>query len=158
SLALLAALTVGVVAAPAALGFESAKELIESAKSGLVACASPKKPELERTVADFMPMKDWPGPKASVKAPEHKKIVAIACAPAAPFCANVTNGSVEAAKALGWDATYVDGKGSVQGFVQAFETAINAKPDAIVAMAIPESLVATYIAKAHAAGIKVVAA
>jgi ABC-type sugar transport system substrate-binding protein len=46
----------------------------------------------------------------------------------------------------------------VQGFVQAFETAINAKPDAIVAMAIPESIVATYIAKAHAAGIKMIAA
>jgi ribose transport system substrate-binding protein len=154
----LAMLTLGLGSTQAALGFENAKELIESAKTGLVASKDAKKPELELTIGDFAPMKDWPGPKAVVKAPEHKKVVAIACATVAPFCANVTNGSVEAAKALGWDATYADGKGSVQGFVQAFESAINQKPDAIVAMAIPESLVATYIAKAHAAGIKVIAA
>jgi ribose transport system substrate-binding protein len=136
----------------------AAKALIEQAKSGLVASKDAKKAELTLTIDDFAPVTDWPGPKTSPKAPEHKKIVAIACATVAPFCANVSQGSVEAAKALGWDATYLDGKGSVQGFVQAFETAINAKPDAIVAMAIPESIVATYIAKAHAAGIKVIAA
>ncbi len=136
----------------------AARAIVEQAKSGLVAPKDPKKPELELTIDDFAPVKDWPGPNSSAKAPEHKKIVAISCATVAPFCANVSQGSVEAAKALGWEASYLDGKGSVQGFVQAFETAINEKPDAIVAMAIPESLVATYIAKAHAAGIKVIAA
>ena len=156
--ALGAALALG--APPAKAGSETltaAKKLIEQAKAGLVAAKDPKKPELELTIDDFVPVTDWPGPKTSAKAPEHKKIIAISCATVAPFCANVSLGSVEAAKALGWDATYLDGKGSVQGFVQAFETAINEKADAIVAMAIPESLVATYIAKAHAAGIKVVA-
>ena len=137
---------------------QAAKTLIQQAESGLVAARDPKKPELELTIADFAPMTEWSGPKTSAVAPQHKKIVAISCATVAPFCANVSQGAVEAAKALGWDATYLDGKGSVQGFVQAFETAINAKPDAIIAMAIPESLVATYIAKAHAAGIKVIAA
>ncbi len=136
----------------------AAKALIEQAEAGLVAPKDAKKPELSLTIEDFAPVTDWPGPKTSAKAPAHKKIVAISCATVAPFCADVSKGSVEAAKALGWDATYLDGKGSVQGFVQAFETAINGKPDAIIAMAIPESLVATYIAKAHAAGIKVIAA
>lgn len=136
----------------------SAKVLIDHAKSGLVAATDPKKPELQLTIADFAPVTEWAGPKTSAKAPEHKKVVAIACATVAPFCANVAQGAVEAAKALGWDASYIDGKGSVQGFVQAFETAINQKPDAIVTMAIPESIVATYIAKAHAAGIKVIGA
>jgi len=139
-------------------GLASAKALVEQAEKGLVAPKDPKKSELALTIDDFAPVSDWPGPKTSAKAPEHKKIVAISCATVAPFCANVSQGSVEAAKALGWDATYLDGKGSVQGFVQAFETAINQKPDAIVAMAIPESLVATYIAEAHTAGIKVIAA
>ena len=137
---------------------QAAKALIEQAKAGLVAATDPKKPELDLTIADFAPTTEWSGPKTSAKAPAHKKVVAIACATVAPFCANVAQGSVEAAKALGWDASYLDGKGSVQGFVQAFETAINERPDAIVAMALPESLVATYIAKAHAAGIKVIAA
>ena len=136
----------------------SAKALIDHAKSGLVAAQDPKKPELQLTIADFAPMTEWAGPKTSAKAPEHKRVVAIACATVAPFCANVAQGAVEAAKALGWDASYIDGKGSVQGFVQAFETAINRKPDAIVTMAIPESIVATYIAKAHAVGIKVIGA
>lgn len=136
----------------------SAKALIEHAKTGLVAAKNTKKPELELTIADFAPMTEWAGPQTSAKAPERKKVVAIACATVAPFCANVTQGAVEAAKALGWDASYIDGKGSVQGFVQAFETAINQKPDAIITMAIPESIVATYIAKAHAAGIKVIGA
>ena len=154
----LSALTLCLASTSSAQAFESAKELIESAKTALIAVKDPKKPELELTIADFAPMKEWPGPNTVVKAPEHKKIVAIACATVAPFCANVTQGSVEAAKALGWDATYIDGKGSVQGFVQAFESAINSKPDAIIVMAIPESLVATYVAKAHAAGIKVIAA
>ena len=154
----LSALTLCLASTWPAQAFDSAKELIESAKTALIAVKDPKKPELELTIADFAPMKEWPGPNTVVKAPQHKKIVAIACATVAPFCANVTQGSVEAAKALGWDATYIDGKGSVQGFVQAFESAINSKPDAIIVMAIPESLVATYVAKAHAAGIKVVAA
>jgi len=145
-------------AAKADDGLAAAKAIVEQAKAGLVAPKDPKKSELELTIDDFAPVKDWPGPKTSAKAPEHKKIVAISCATVAPFCANVAQGSVEAAKALGWEASYLDGKGSVQGFVQAFETAINEKPDAIVVMAIPESLVATYIAKAHAAGIKVIAA
>lgn len=137
---------------------QAAKALIESAEKGLVAAKDPKKPELQLTITDFAPMTEWPGPKTSAKAPAHKKVVVVACATVAPFCANVAGGAVEAAKALGWDATYLDGKGSVAGFVQAFETAINAKPDAIVAMALPESLVATYIAKAHGTGIKVVGA
>jgi ribose transport system substrate-binding protein len=135
-----------------------AKKLVGQAIEGLVATTNPKKPELELTIDDFQPVTGWVGPKTSAKAPEHKKVVAISCATVAPFCANVTQGAVEAAKALGWDATYIDGKGSIQGFVQAFETAINMKPDGIITMAIPESQLATYIAKAHAAGIKLVGA
>ena len=144
--------------APAAQAFDSPEALIAAAKSGLVAARDPTKSELQLTLADFAPMTEWPGPKTSAKAPQNKKIIAISCATVAPFCANLAKGAVEAAQALGWQASYLDGKGSVQGFVQAFETAINQKPDAIVVMAIPESLVATYIAKAHANGIKVIAA
>lgn len=152
-------LWVGVAAGPARAADDlvaKAKRLVQAAESGLVAARDPKKPELELTIDDFVPVKDWVGPKSSAKAPEGKKIYAIACATVAPFCANITKGAVEAAQALGWEATYLDGKGSVQGFVQAFDTAINNKPDAIVTMALPESLVAAYIAKAHKAGIKVV--
>ena len=135
-----------------------AKKLVGEATTGLVASNKPKTPELDLTIDDFEPVTGWVGPKTPVRAPEHKKVVAISCATVAPFCANVTQGAVEAAKALGWDATYIDGKASINGYVQAFETAINMKPDGIITMAIPESQLATYIAKAHAAGIKLVGA
>jgi ribose transport system substrate-binding protein len=135
-----------------------AKKLVGEATTGLVASNKPKTPELELTIDDFEPVTGWVGPKTPVQAPEKKKIVAISCATVAPFCANVTQGAVEAAKALGWDATYIDGKASINGYVQAFETAINMKPDGIITMALPESQLATYIAKAHAAGIKLVGA
>jgi ABC-type sugar transport system substrate-binding protein len=111
---------------------QAAKTIIQQAETGLVAAKDPKKTELELTIEDFAPVTDWSGPKTSAKAPEHKKVVVISCATVAPFCANVSQGSVEAAKALGWEGSYLDGKGSVQGFVQAFETAINEKPDAII--------------------------
>ena len=116
-----------------------AKKVVSEAINGLVATTNPKKSELELTIDDFQPVTGWVGPKSPVKAPEHKKVVAISCATVAPFCANVTQGAVEAAKALGWDATYIDGKASINGYVQAFETAINMKPDGIITMAIPES-------------------
>src|ERR1700721_4107908 len=95
-----------------------AKKLVSEATSGLVASIHPKKPELELTIDDFQPVTGWVGPQTSAKAPEHKKIVAIACVTVAPFCANVTQGAVEAAKALGWDATYIDGKGSSRGLAK----------------------------------------
>ena len=78
-----------------------AKKLIGEATTGLVASNKPKTPELELTIDDFEPVTGWVGPKTPVKAPENKKIVAISCATVAPFCANVTQGAVEAAKALG---------------------------------------------------------
>jgi ribose transport system substrate-binding protein len=134
------------------------KAIVEQAINGLVAASDPTKPELSNTIDDFKPVEGWVGPTTPVQAPENKKVVVISCATVAPFCANVANGAVEAAKALGWDATYIDGKASIDGYVQAFETAINAKPDGIITMAVPESQLASQIAKAHDAGIKVVGA
>lgn len=137
---------------------EKAKALVQQAVDGLVAASDPTKTELLNTIDDFQPVEGWVGPTEAVDAPENKKVVVISCATVAPFCANVARGAVEAAEALGWDATYIDGKASIEGYVQAFETAINANPDGIITMAVPESQLATQIAKAHEAGIKVVGA
>jgi ribose transport system substrate-binding protein len=132
----------------------NAVELVKAATAGLVASKHPDKSELSQDIDDFAPVTGWIGPSESAKAPEKKKIVAISCIAAAPFCNNVTLGVLEAAKALGWDGTYLDGKGNPKGFVDAYETAINLKPDAIIAMALPESVISTQIAKAHSLGIK----
>lgn len=130
-----------------------AKALVAKGVNGLV---SANKPEGSITLPDWRSTPGWIGPPNAVKAPAHKKIYAIACASVAPFCDEITKGVVEAAKNLGWDATYIDGKGTPQGFAAAFQTAIAGKPDAIVTMALPESVVGTYLAQAHAKGIKLI--
>lgn len=152
------ALSVGSVQAADDPLVAKAKALVEQATTGLVAPADARKPELDNTIEDFASAQGWAGVGQSKAAPEKKKVAVIACATVAPFCANVARGAVEAAEALGWDATYIDGKASIEGYVQAFETAINMSPDGIITMAVPESQLASQIAKARAAGIKVIGA
>ena len=130
-----------------------AKALVAKGVNGLI---SANKAENKITLGDWSSTPGWIGPPNAVKAPKHKKIYAIACASVAPFCDDITKGVVEAAKKLGWDATYIDGKGTPQGFAAAFQTAISGKPDAIVTMALPESVVGTYLAQARAKGIKLI--
>jgi ribose transport system substrate-binding protein len=133
-----------------------AKKVVAAGTKGLVAASNPAKPELQLDVSDFLPVKSWTGPKEKAVAPKGKKVVVISCATVAPACANLAYGAVHAAKALGWQATYIDGKASIQGYVNAFQTALNANPDAIVTVALPESQLQTYIAQAHAKNIPVV--
>jgi ribose transport system substrate-binding protein len=133
-----------------------AKAVVAAGTKGLVAAKNASKPELTFKITDFAPVKSWTGPKDKAIAPKGKKVVVISCATVAPACANLSYGAVNAAKALGWKATYLDGKASIQGYVNAFQTALNANPDAIVTVALPESQLQTYIAQAHEKGIPVV--
>lgn len=143
---------------------QSPEALIAAARSGLVAARDAVKSELQLqlTRADFVPITDWPGPKTAAQVSQPEKIVAGSRAIVAPFCTNVEQGAVEAAQALAWQVTYFDGKGSLQGSVQTFVTALDQMPDALVAMMVPASLVATHSAHAqahaHANGITVIAA
>ena len=130
-----------------------AQKLIKEGTDGLIIA---KKAEPDIALSDWQSTAGWVGPPSAVKAPKHKKIYAIACASVAPFCDDISKGVVEAAKAVGWDATYLDGQGTPQGFATAFQTAIAGKPDAIVTMALPESVVGTYLAQARKAGIKLI--
>jgi ribose transport system substrate-binding protein len=135
----------------------NAKGVVGAGVKGLVAAADPAKPELQLDpFTEFKPVTEWTGPTTRVEAPRNKNVQVISCATVAPACRNLAMGAVHAAQELGWKATYIDGKASIQGYVDAFETALNAKPDAIVAVALPESQLQTYIAKAHARNIPVV--
>jgi ribose transport system substrate-binding protein len=133
-----------------------AKAVVAAGTKGLVAAKNASKPELTFKITDFAPVKRWTGPTEKAIAPKGKKVVVISCATVAPACANLAYGAVNAAKAIGWKATYLDGKASIQGYVNAFQTALNANPDAIVTVALPESQLQTYIAQAHEKGIPVV--
>jgi ribose transport system substrate-binding protein len=135
----------------------SAKAVVDAGVKGLVAAKDPSTPELQLDpLSDFAPVTKWTGPTEPVKAPANKNVQVISCATVAPACRDLANGAVHAAQALGWKASYLDGKASIKGYTEAFQTALNRNPDAIVTVALPESQLQTYIARAHAKDIPVV--
>jgi ribose transport system substrate-binding protein len=135
----------------------SAKAVVDAGTKGLVASKDPSTPELQLDpLSDFAPVTKWTGPTEPVKAPANKNVQVISCATVAPACRDLANGAVHGAQALGWKASYIDGKASIKGYTEAFQTALNRDPDAIVTVALPESQLQTYIARAHAKNIPVV--
>jgi ribose transport system substrate-binding protein len=135
----------------------AAQSVVDAGVKGLVAAKDPAKPELELDpLTDFEPVTEWTGPTEPAKAPAGKNVQVISCATVAPACRDLANGAVNGAKALGWKADYIDGKASIAGYVDAFQTALSRNPDAIVTVALPESQLQTYIARAHAKNIPVV--
>jgi ribose transport system substrate-binding protein len=135
----------------------SAKAVVDAGTKGLVASKDPSTPELQLDpLSDFAPVTKWTGPTEPVKAPANKNVQVISCATVAPACRDLANGAVHGAQALGWKASYIDGKASIKGYTEAFQTALNRNPDAIVTVALPESQLQTYIARAHAKNIPVV--
>jgi ribose transport system substrate-binding protein len=136
---------------------ESAQTVVDAGVKGLVAAKDPATPELELDpLTDFAPVTKWTGPTEPAKAPAGKNVQVISCATVAPACRDLANGAVHAAQALGWKTAYIDGKASIAGYVDAFQTALSRNPDAIVAVALPESQLQTYIARAHAKNVPVV--
>jgi ribose transport system substrate-binding protein len=85
-----------------------------------------------------------------------KKLVSIVCASAIEGCRAISDAQVEAAKALGWTTQVIDGRGSVKGWDDAIQSAIQLKPDVIALAAVLPSAVASSLADAKAAGITVV--
>lgn len=142
---------------PEATMVASAKAVVDAGVGGLVAAKDPATPELKLDpLSDFAAVTKWTGPTEPVKAPDNKNVQVISCATVAPACRDLANGAVHGAQALGWKASYLDGKASIKGYTEAFQTALNRNPDAIVTVALPESQLQTYIARAHAKNIPVV--
>ena len=142
---------------PEATMVASAKAVVDAGVQGLVAAKDPATPELKLDpLSDFAAVTKWTGPTEPVKAPANKNVQVISCATVAPACRDLANGAVHGAQALGWKASYIDGKASIKGYTEAFQTALNRNPDAIVTVALPESQLQTYIARAHAKNIPVV--
>jgi ribose transport system substrate-binding protein len=95
-------------------------------------------------------------PTASPPAQRDKKLVSIVCASGIEGCRAISEGQVEAAKALGWSTQVIDGRGNVKGWDDAIQSAIQTKPDVIALAAILPSAVSGALADAKAAGITVV--
>jgi ribose transport system substrate-binding protein len=78
------------------------------------------------------PASDWTGPTDGPKAVPNKLIVYISVDQRNGGAKGVGDGIAEAAKAIGWNARIMDGRGSVQGDAQALGQAIALKPDGII--------------------------
>jgi ribose transport system substrate-binding protein len=96
-------------------------------------------------------------PKDPVEAASGKKITIIICGAAGATCVRVGNGAKEAAEALGYQVSVVDGRSQPSVWNQTFQSAIASKSDGIVLAAVPPGLVGGAMAKAKSAGVKVAA-
>ena len=74
----------------------------------------------------------WDGPTAGPKAVANKRVVVLAGDMKNGGILGVTKGIEEAAKAIGWTVTAIDGQGSVSGRTAAFGQAIALKPDGLI--------------------------
>lgn len=74
----------------------------------------------------------WDGPTTGPKAEKGKTIVVLAGDMKNGGILGVTNGFLEAAKAIGWNVRVIDGAGTVSGRTSAFSQALALKPDGIV--------------------------
>ena len=112
----------------------------------------------QAVAAASKPIAGWDGFGDPVSVERGKRIVAIECSALGVGCVQGGRAVEEAAKALGWSADVVDGKGDPTVWNAAIHNAIASKADGIVLLAISPDLVKDGVASARAAGIPVVAA
>lgn len=96
-------------------------------------------------------------PAAGPKAQAGKSVVLIPCSIASEGCAAPAKGAEEAAKAIGWKTTMIDGKDTAATQNAAVRQALALKPDAIITFAINPGEIQGAVAEARRSGIKVVA-
>jgi ABC-type sugar transport system substrate-binding protein len=97
----------------------------------------------------------WRGPTSAPKAAKGIHVEVISCA-AGSACDGAADGVIDAGHALGWTVHYSASDGTPSGDVRAFDAAIARHPNAIVGVALSQSVLGQPMAAAHAAGIKVV--
>lgn len=103
------------------------------------------------------PSTKWQGPTAPVTPPKQKfKVVGITCQSSLHGCLTPLLGAQQAAKALGWSMTIVDGKGDPSVWAQDMTQAINSGANVIIASALDGSLIKPELARAKAKHIIVV--
>ncbi|MCW3000722.1 MAG: monosaccharide transporter substrate-binding protein family [Conexibacter sp.] len=98
-------------------------------------------PEVQKAIDEFSSPVTWVGPTDPVTAPKGKRITIIICGAQGATCVRVGKGAEAAAKALGWQATVVDGHSTPDGWNEAIRNAVSNKTDGIVLVAVPPGLV-----------------
>jgi ribose transport system substrate-binding protein len=92
------------------------------------------------TAKNLVPPNEWHGPTRSPPAAKGKKITIISCLQASD-CSIDAAGTAEAAKAIGWEPTIVDGKGDIAVYNASIRTAVNNSADGIINIALPVPLI-----------------
>lgn len=121
-------------------------------------------PALADTVSDAKnyvasvtkPNSPWSGPTGGPKAQAGKTIVYVSADQRNGGALGVSEGVIEAAKAIGWTLRIIDGRGSVSGRSSALQQAIALQPDGIILGTIDANEQSVAIQQAADAGIAIV--
>jgi ribose transport system substrate-binding protein len=113
--------------------------------------------EVESILAEATAPAKWEGPTEPDPAAANKHILQLTTFAAATGEIPLREGGEEAAKAIGWKLTYVDGNGTPQGYEAGIQQALNEQVDGVVLNGIDTNLVPKGLKELKAAGIPVVA-
>jgi ribose transport system substrate-binding protein len=102
------------------------------------------------------PRTAWNGPTTGPKAAHGRSIVYVAQTMTNPGVAGTANGAREAAKAIGWKFTVIDGAGTPAGIQAALSQAVALKPSGIVLGGFDPRSTAQQVARANAEGIPLI--
>jgi ribose transport system substrate-binding protein len=109
-----------------------------------------------RVAAALKPVTSWPGPASSPKPSKSKRVVVVTCSSQGIGCVRAAAGATAAAKALGWSAQTIDGKGQPAVWNSAILSAITTHANGIILDAVPPPLVGDALQKARQAHIPIV--
>lgn len=105
-----------------------------------------------------MQMPSWqaPGEAIDMTSLQGKRVWVLTSTLSVPFVSNIAKGVTEAADAVGWKTTLVDGQGDVNKWNASLEQAVAQKVDAIISIAASPELMTTAMKKALDANIPVI--
>ncbi len=98
----------------------------------------------------------WDGPTTGPKAVKNKRIVFVSLTQNSSGNADAARGAEEAAKALGWQFSVIDGKGNATDSANALQQAIALKPDGIILASLDPASNKSALQQAHSQGIVLV--
>jgi ribose transport system substrate-binding protein len=98
----------------------------------------------------------WDGPTSGPKAAKGKTVVFVSLTQNSSGNNDASKGAGDAAKALGWNYSVIDGKGNATDSASALQQAIALKPDGIILGSIDPQSNKAALDQAAAAGIKIV--
>lgn len=98
----------------------------------------------------------WDGPTTGPKGAKGKTVVFVSLTQNSSGNSDASIGAGQAAKALGWNYSVIDGKGNATDSANALQQAIALKPDGIILGSIDPASNKAALSQAAAAGIKIV--